>query len=126
MLRLVTDRARSADFGHLAHFLIQHRLRPLTATQRWKMTFLEDALNQTQQGRGLLQKLSSDQANLVTLAEGWLVLSKRFVGEAKGRVTVFSHPADAESLWVTTLLPGLLDNPAVLEIEVNIERGANG
>jgi hypothetical protein len=88
------------------------------------MTFLEDALNQTPQGRDLLQKLGGDGTNLLTVAEGWLVLSKRFVGEAKGTVTVYSAPADAESLWVTTLLPALLDNPAVPGIEISIERGS--
>jgi hypothetical protein len=39
-------------------------------------------------------------------------------------VTVYSGPADAESLWVTTLLPALLDNPAVTELEINIARGS--
>jgi hypothetical protein len=88
------------------------------------MTFLEDALNQTPQGRNLLQQLASDKTNLITLAEAWLVLSKRFVGEAKGKANIFLAPADAQSLWVTTLLPALLDNPAVTELEINVERGS--
>jgi hypothetical protein len=88
------------------------------------MTFLEDALNQSPQGRSLLQKLSSDTTNLATLAEGWFVLSKRFISEAKGKATVYCSPADADSLWVSTLLPALLENPAVSEIEISIERGS--
>ena len=88
------------------------------------MTFLEDSLNQTPQGRNLLQQLASDKTNLTTLAEGWLILLKRFAGQATGNVTVYSGPADAESLWVTTLLPALLDNPAVTELEINIARGS--
>ena len=91
------------------------------------MTFLEDSLNQTEQGRGLLQRLSSDTTNRATLAQGWLVLSQRYVGEAKGKVTVFLNSTDPESLWTTTLLPALLDNRAVPEIEVSVVRpGSNG
>ena len=119
--------AKTGNVGSLPDSVVLYSISFLPTTENKQKAFLYMAENpssmtieKTQCGRDLL-KLGFDFGTLPdedkgVAAEIWKIASARFIRAASGNITAFVENADIRSVFRSTELPQILQNPAIRTI----------
>ena len=77
-------------------------------------------IEQTACGKALLdlhlENFAETEADKLTIAAIWAEASKRYVEQASGNITAFVHGADPRGVFLSTELPAIMRNPAIITI----------